>query len=86
MFISPRDKGSVVKETQNFVISSPPSFPAEPVEIPSDYWRIFMAPTTSTIDFLIGDLEAGAHTKPIHLVDLPSFRGLTSKDPNTFMF
>ena len=45
-----------------------------------------MAPTTSTIDFPIGDLGSGAPTKPIPLTTLPSFHGLTSEDPDTFLF
>lgn len=45
-----------------------------------------MAPTTSTIKFLIGDLGVGAPTKPIPLAALPSFHGLASEDPNTFLF
>lgn len=35
-----------------------------------------MAPTTSTIDFTIGDLGAGVPTKPIPLVALLNFHGL----------
>lgn len=64
----------------------PPSFPTELAEIPSDYSRIFMAPTTSTINFPIGDLGTGTPTKPIPFTALPSFHGLTSKDPDTFLF
>lgn len=86
VFISLRDKGSVIKGTQTSVIRPPPSFPAKPVEIPSDYWRIFMAPTTSTINFPIGDLGTGTPTKPIPSTTLPSFHRLTSEDPDTFLF
>lgn len=45
-----------------------------------------MAPTTSTIEFPIGDLGASAPTKPIPLAALPSFHGLVSKDPDMFLF
>lgn len=45
-----------------------------------------MAPTTSTIDFPIRDVGTGAPTKPIPLTSLPSFHGMTFKDPNTFLF
>ena len=45
-----------------------------------------MAPTTSTIDFPIGDLGTSAPTKPIPLTTLHSFHGLTSEDPDTFLF
>lgn len=86
VFLSPIDKGSAVKATQTPVIRTLPPLPAEPAEIPSDYWRIFMAPTTSTIDFPIGDLGTGVPTKPIPLTTLPNFHGLTSEDPNKFLF
>lgn len=82
-FLSPRDRGSVVKATQTPMIRA---LPTEPAEIPSEYWRIFMEPTTSTIDFPIGDLGTGTPTKPIPLTTLTRFHGLTSKDPNTFLF
>lgn len=82
-FLSPKDKISAIKATQTLMIKS---LPVEPVEIPSEYWSIFMAPTTSTIDFPIGDLGTGAQTKPIPLTTLPSFHGLTSEDPNMFLF
>lgn len=45
-----------------------------------------MAPTTSTIDFPIEDLGTSTPTKPIPLTALPSFHGLTSKDPDMFLF
>lgn len=82
-FLSPKDRGSVIKATQTIVIKA---LPTEPTETPSEYWRIFMAPTTSTIDFPSGDLGSRAPTKPIPLTALPSFHGLTSEDPNTFLF
>lgn len=45
-----------------------------------------MAATTSTIDFPIEDLGTGAPTKPIPLIALPSFHGLTSEDLDMFLF
>ena len=45
-----------------------------------------MAPTTSTIEFTIGNLGAGVPTKPIPLVALPNFYGLVSEDPDMFLF
>jgi len=45
-----------------------------------------MAPTTSTVNFLIRDLGASAPTKPIPLATLPNFHGLVSEDPDTFLF
>lgn len=45
-----------------------------------------MAPTTSTIDFLIRDLGAGVPTKPIPLASLPNFHGLVSEYLDTFLF
>jgi len=83
IFLSPRDRGSTIKESQTPVIRT---LLAEPTKIPGVYWRIFMAPTTSTIDFPIGDLGTGAPTKSIPLTTLPSFHGLTSEDPDTFLF
>lgn len=55
--LSPKDKGSAIKATPTPVIKA---LPAELAEIPSEYWSIFMAPTTSTIDFPIRDLGTGA--------------------------
>jgi hypothetical protein len=45
-----------------------------------------MSPTTSTIEFPIGDLGAGAPTKPIPLAALPNFHGLVLEDLDTFVF
>ena len=45
-----------------------------------------MAPTTSIIEFPIGNLGSGVPTKPIPLVALSKFHGLVSEDPNTFLF
>ena len=45
-----------------------------------------MAPTTSTIDFPIGDLGTSSPMKPIPLTALPSFHVLPSEDPDMFLF
>jgi len=50
-FLSPKDRGSAIKATRTPMIKA---LLAEPSEIPSEYWRIFMAPRTSTIGFPIG--------------------------------
>ena len=86
VFASLRDRGSVAKVTRIQGVRKLQPSPTEPNEIPSSYWKIFMAPTTSTIEFPIRDLGVGAPTKPIPLATLPSFHGLVSKDPDTFLF
>jgi hypothetical protein len=86
VFASPRDRGSAAKVTQIWVVRKPQPSSTEHGEIPSSYWKIFMAPTTSTIEFPIGDLGVGAPTKPIPLAALPNFHGLVSEDPDTFLF
>lgn len=53
----------------------------EPVEIPSEYWRVFMAPVSSSIDFPIEMLQVG-----LPLTTLPSFHRLSSNDPDKFLF
>ena len=45
-----------------------------------------MAPVSSPIDFPIGNVTGDAPMRPIPLTTLPSFHGLPSKDPNTFLF
>ena len=45
-----------------------------------------MTPITSTINFPIRNLGAGAPTKPIPLATLLSFHGLIPEDPDTFLF
>ena len=56
------------------------------VEIPSEYWRVFMAPVIYSIDFPNGNFIGDAPMRPIPLTTLPSFHGLSSEDPNTFLF
>ena len=86
ILVSPRDRGSATKATHVPVVRSPRPSSTELLEIPSDYWKIFMALTTSTIEFPIGNLGAGVPTKRIPLVALLNFHGLVSEDPNTFLF
>lgn len=50
-FQSPKDRGSTVKATRTPVIKA---LPMKPVEIPSKYWRIFMAPTPLLLTFQLG--------------------------------
>ena len=45
-----------------------------------------MAPASSSIDFPIGNIIGDAPMKPITLTTLPNFHGLSSKDPDTFLF
>ena len=45
-----------------------------------------MAPTSSSIDFPIGNIIGDAPMKPIPLTTLPNFHGLSSEDPDTFLF
>jgi len=56
--LSPKDRGSVVKPNR---IPVKKGIPAEYAKIPSEYWKIFMAPTTSTIDFPIRHLGTGTN-------------------------
>jgi len=85
VLLSPRDKGSVIKATQTPMIRILPPLPTEPAKIHCDYWRIFMEPKTSTIEFLIVDIGTSALMKPIPLTTLASFHGLTSEDTNKFL-
>ena len=45
-----------------------------------------MAPKTSSIDFPIGDIRGDAPMNLIPLTTLPNFHGLSSEDPDTFIF
>ena len=58
----------------------------ELVEVLSEYWKIFMAPATSSIEFPIGDNRGDVPMKPIPLITLVNFHGLSFEDPNTFLF
>lgn len=68
------------------VIASPQLSVIQPVEIPGEYCKIFMAPTSSSIDFLIGNIIGDAPMNPIPLMTLLNFHGLSSEDPDTFLF
>ena len=59
-----------------FKVESPQVPVAEPIEISGEYWRIFMAPTSSSIDFPIGNIIGDAPRKRIPLMALPNFHGL----------
>jgi hypothetical protein len=86
VFASPRDRGSAARETQIQGVRKPQPSSTESGEIPNNYWKKFMGPTTSTIKFPIGNLGVGVPTKPIPLGTLPNFHGLLSEDPDTFLF
>ena len=45
-----------------------------------------MAPVSSSIDFPIENVTGDALMRPIPLTALPSFHGLSSEDPDTFLF
>jgi len=45
-----------------------------------------MAPPTSSIKFPIGDIKGDAPMNPILLTALANFNGLSTEDPNTFLF
>jgi hypothetical protein len=86
IFASPRDRGSTAKATRIRGVRKPKLSPTESGEIPSGYWKTFMSPTTSTIEFPIGNLGVGVPTKPIPLATLPNFHGLVSEYLDTFLF
>lgn len=45
-----------------------------------------MAYPNSTIEIPIGDIRGDAPMNPINLTTLPNFHGLSSEDPDTFLF
>ena len=45
-----------------------------------------MAPVSSFIDFPIGSIAGDAPMGPIPLTTLPSFHGISSEDPATFLY
>lgn len=54
------DQGSVVKQAQSCIVEQ-----LKPTEIPSEYWRIFMANNkTHTIEFPIGEIRGDAPNEP----------------------
>ena len=87
------EKGSAIK-----AIPIPASQPRNSLEIPEGYWHIFdqMAQNqnqnqqtpqqTSTLQYPIVDTAVNAPMKAIPLQHIPTFHGLTSKDPDAFLF
>jgi hypothetical protein len=65
-----------------------------PQQVPRDfgileyYWRLWenMVDTTSMIEFPIVDTHGEAPMNPIFLSTLPNFHGITTEDPNGFLF
>lgn len=45
-----------------------------------------MVPTTSSIEFPIGEIMGDAPMKPIPLTAPPNLHGLSMEDPNTIVF
>lgn len=80
-FCSPYDQGSVVKLPQPSVIIQ-----QEPVEIPSEYWKVFMETTTSSIEFQIRDIKGEAPMKHIPLTTFPKFHGISMEDRDILLF
>lgn len=66
-------------------VESPQVPVIEPVEILGEYWRIFMVPTSSSINFPIGNIIGDVPLKPIPLTTLHNFHGLSSEDLDTFL-
>lgn len=86
------DQGSVVKIILKVSSSSPRNRALAP-EIPEEYWHIFdqMAnnlrqPQSSILQYSIVDKTFNARMKAIPLQNIPTFHGLTSEDPNAFLF
>ena len=85
------DRGSVIKI---FPVKAIPSQPRNTfLDIPEGYWHIFdpMAQNqpntqTSTLQYPIVDSAANAPMKAIPLQHIPTFHGLTSEDPDAFLF
>ena len=44
-----------------------------------------MEPSTSSIEFPIGEITGDAPMKPIPLTTLPNFHAIYTEDPNTFL-
>ena len=86
------NKGSVVKAIP--IRAIPPQQPRNTLlDIPEGYWHIFdqMAQNqpntqTSTLQYPIVDIAANAPMKEIPLQHIPTFHGLTSKDPDAYLF
>lgn len=86
-----RDRGSVIKTVPVKAIPYQPRNTL--LDIPEGYWHIFdpMAQNlpntkTSTLQYPIVDSIANAPMKAIPLQHIPTFHGLTSEDPDAFLF
>jgi len=85
------DRGSAIK---TIPVKAIPSQPRNTLlDIPEGYWHIFdpMAQNqpntqTSTLQYPIVDSATNAPMKAIHLQHIPTFHGLTSEDPDAFLF
>lgn len=82
------DRGSAVK-----IISNPSRHNSPALEIPEGYWDIFdqmannpQAPQTSTLQYPIIETTVNTPMKAIPLQNIPTFHGLTSEDPDAFLF
>ena len=87
-----QDQGSVVKIILQ-VSSSPPQNKSPAPEILEGYWHIFyqmannqQQPQTCTLQYPIIDTTVNAPMKSIPLQNIPTFHGLTSEDPDAFLF
>lgn len=85
------DRGNAIK---TIPVKAIPSQPRNTLlDIPKRYWHIFdpMAQNqpntqTSTLQYPIVDSAANAPMKAIPLQHIPTFHGLTSEDPDAFLF
>ena len=75
------------------VIPIPSSQPRNSLEISEGYWHIFdkmahnqQPPQTSTLQYPIVDTAVNAPMRAIPLQHIPTFHGLTSEDPDAFLF
>jgi len=85
------DRGSVIEAIPVKTIPSKPKNTL--LDIPEGYWHIFdpMAQNqpntqTSTLQYPVVDSAANAPMKTIPLKHIPTFHGLTSEDPDAFLF
>jgi hypothetical protein len=74
--------------------NQPPRVEHPDQEMPEGYWHIFNQmeqqnqprTQTSTLEYPIVDLVVNTPMKSIPLQNIPTFNGLISEDPNTFLF
>jgi hypothetical protein len=89
------DIGSMVKPPKG-PSNHPPQVKNLDQEIPKGYWHIFdqmehqnqprPQAQTTTLEYLIVDMVASAPMKANPLQNIPTFNGLISEDPDTFLF